>query len=42
MSSMCNGFAYAEDNDKSKSWESSDEYLEALTLRWAERCGVFW
>ena len=33
MSSMCNGFAYAEENHRWKSWESSDEYLEALTLR---------
>ena len=33
MSSMCNGFAYAEENDRWKSWESSDEYLEVLTLR---------
>ena len=33
MSSMCNGFAYAEENDRWKSWESSDEYLDLLTLR---------
>ena len=33
MSSMWNGFAYAEENDRWKSWESSDEYLEVLTLR---------
>ena len=38
MSSMCHGFAYAEENDRWKSWESSDEYLELLTLRRAERC----
>ena len=33
MSDMCNGFAYAEENDRWKSWESSDEYLDVLTLR---------
>ena len=33
MSSMCHGFAYAEEYDRWKSWESSDEYLEVLTLR---------
>ena len=35
MSSMCHGFAYAEENDRWKSWESSDEYLELLTLLFA-------
>ena len=34
---MCHGFADAEENDRWKSWESSDEYLELLTLRRAER-----
>ena len=38
MSSMCHGFAYAEEYDRWKSWESSDEYLGLLTLRRAERC----
>ena len=33
MSSMCHGFADAEENDGWKSWMSSDEYLELLTLR---------
>jgi len=33
MSLMFNGFAYAEENDRWKRWESSDEYLEVLTLR---------
>ena len=33
MSSMWHGFGYAEKNDGWKSWESSDEYLELLTLR---------
>ena len=41
MSSMCHGFASAEENDGWKSWESSDEYLELLTLRRAETCRVF-
>ena len=33
MSSMWHGFGYAEKNDGWESWDSSDEYLELLTLR---------
>ena len=38
MSSMSHEFADAEENDGWKSWESSDEYIEVLTLR---RAGGF-
>ena len=40
MSSMCNGFAYAEEHDSWMSWESSDEYLDLLTLRGRARSQV--
>ena len=42
MSSMCHGFAYAEEYDRWNSWESSDEYLELQILRRAETCRMFW
>ena len=41
MSSMCHGFAYAEEYDRWNSWESSDEYLELQILRRAETCRMF-
>ena len=40
MTEMCNGFADAEENDSWKSWESSDEYLDLLTLRGRARSQV--